>query len=68
MKQELGWSDSEDGLFWMPFDKYLSGYANTVVCMESDSDKYIHTIATHDFNTAKGVLHRPAYFSITVDR
>ncbi len=35
LKQKLGWTDAEDGLFFISLNDYLSHYSNTSVCFVS---------------------------------
>lgn len=37
MKQELGWENSNNGIFWMTYDDYFKHFTNTGVAMY---DKY----------------------------
>lgn len=44
LKQKLGWTNAEDGLFFISLNDYLSHYSNTSVCFVAPSNVHSNKI------------------------
>lgn len=49
IKEKLGWSSEDDGIFYMPFDDYLDNFKASVVTVDYDDDKYKHNRVLTNF-------------------
>jgi calpain-15 len=71
LKEELGWSDANDGMFFIPFDDYLNFYNSTTICKVHD-DYHYNSISTkqekdsHTFFTFE--LDDDSYIDLTVSQ
>lgn len=43
LRQALGCTKVDDGVFFMPFKDYLSHFDGTSICVENDIKKYVHS-------------------------
>jgi calpain-15 len=71
LKKELGWSDADDGMFFIPFDDYLNFYTSTTICKVHDNYHY-NSVSTkqekdsHTFFTFE--LDDDSYIDLTVSQ
>mmetsp|Transcript_22702 Transcript_22702/g.22453 ORF Transcript_22702/g.22453 Transcript_22702/m.22453 type:complete len:593 (+) Transcript_22702:160-1938(+) len=70
LKKKLGWSNSDDGTFWMAFDDFARYFSSVTICRIHDSYHYEashHTQKTGQFAVYKVTLSQPGqtYFITT---
>merc|ERR1712233_302978 len=47
MKKKLGWTDEDDGDFWMDFEDFLPYFENTVICKMDENFGGVHVDCAH---------------------
>lgn len=53
LKQKLGWTDANDGLFFISLNDYLSHYSNTSVCLTAAGN--LHSNKVFDMTNRKTI-------------
>lgn len=49
LREELGSSVEDDGIFFIPYKDYVRHFATTSICVNSDSSTFHHSYKIHDF-------------------
>jgi len=56
LKKRLGWTDSDDGDFWMDFEDFLPYFENTVICKMDENFDGVHLDCAHEPGVPKYIM------------
>lgn len=68
LKQQVGFVDGDDGIFFIELNDYLEHFSWTSICLENNASKYAHSQLYHSFGTLDESPMPQAFFSFSINR
>ena len=69
LKEEVGFTDADDGIFFIELKDYLQHFSWTSICVENNNTNYFHSQLQHSFGSTVDDCTIPqAFFQFTLKR
>lgn len=68
LKKQVGFTDDDDGVFFIELEDYLQHFSWTSVCVENNAAKYSHSQLYHSFGDLDESPIPQAFFSFTLSK